>query len=333
MLDLWLLYGIIALALVFDFVNGFHDAANSIATVVSTRVLSPLTAVMWAAFFNFVAFLFFGLEVAATIGKGVVDPGGVTTYVICAGLIGAIAWDLITWYAGIPTSSSHALVGGFAGAAAAHAGFQVLMVPGLVKIGVFILLAPLLGLAIGFLLMLATLWVFRGAHPSWVSRLFKNLQLVSAAAYSLGHGGNDAQKTMGIILAVLIAAGKLDQTAAVPFWVVISCHTAMGLGTLAGGWRIVKTMGQKICKLQPVHGFSAETSGAICLYLATGFGIPVSTTHTITGSIAGVGATRGMNAVKWAVAGRILWAWILTIPASAAIAAGSLLIFQKLGWT
>jgi PiT family inorganic phosphate transporter len=332
MLDLWLLCGIIALAFVFDFVNGFHDAANSIATVVSTRVLSPYQAVIWAAFFNFAAFLFFGLHVAKTIGTGVVEPGSVTPYVILAGLVGAIAWDLITWYGGLPTSSSHALVGGFAGAAVVQGGFGVLVVPGLLKIMIFIVVAPLLGLAVGFTFMLITYWLFRRVHPGRVGKLFKRLQLISAAAYSVGHGGNDAQKTMGIILAVLIAAGKLTKDAEVPFWAVLGCYTAMGLGTLSGGWRIVKTMGQKICKLQPVHGFSAETGGALCLYLATGFGIPVSTTHTITGAIIGVGSTRGLHAVRWGMAWRVIWAWILTIPASAAIAAGTLALFSLLGW-
>jgi PiT family inorganic phosphate transporter len=331
-IELLALCAFIALALTFDFVNGFHDAANSIATIVSTRVLSPGQAVAWAAFFNFIAFLFFGLHVATTIGKGVVEPGSVTTYVIFAGLAAATVWDLVTWYAGIPTSSSHALVGGFAGAAVAQAGLGVLIVPGLVKIGVFIILAPIFGMVIGFVFMWMTLWVFHRAHPARVGRLFRRLQLVSAACYSLGHGGNDAQKTMGIILALLIASGTLDKTAEVPFWVVISCQAAMGLGTLMGGWRIVKTMGQKICKLQPVHGFSAETSGALCLYLATWFGIPVSTTHTITGSIIGVGSTRGINAVKWGVAGRVVWAWVLTIPLSAAIGAGTLLLCNLLGF-
>ncbi len=313
---------VIALALAFDYVNGFHDAANSIATVVSTRVLRPQTAVAWAAFFNFIAFLFFGLHVARTIGKGVVDPQFVTLAVVCSGLVGAIAWDLITWWWGLPTSSSHALVGGFSGAAVMHAGWGALITKGLVKIGIFILLAPILGLVVGFVFMVATYWIFRRSTPSAVTGLFKKLQLVSAAAYSLGHGGNDAQKTMGIILITLIAAGYLDAKADVPLWVVLSCHLAMGLGTLAGGWRIVKTMGQKICHLQPVHGFSAETAGALCLYGATGLGIPVSTTHTITGAILGVGSTRGLHAVKWGVARSVVWAWVLTIPASALIAAG-----------
>jgi PiT family inorganic phosphate transporter len=324
--------GIIALALAFDFVNGFHDAANSIATVVSTRVLRPSQAVVWAAAFNFIAFLFFGLHVATTIGKGVVDPSMVTVPVIAAGLFGAIVWDLLTWHWGIPTSSSHALVGGFAGAAVAHAGPGALKAPGLIKIGAFIVIAPVLGMAMGFVFMVATYWIFRRATPQGVSGLFRKLQLLSSAAYSLGHGGNDAQKTMGIILAVLIAGGYLGKDAGVPLWVVLSCHAAMGLGTLAGGWRIVKTMGQKICHLQPVHGFSAESAGALCLYGATWLGIPVSTTHTITGSIIGVGATRGIRAVKWQVAGRIVWAWILTIPAAAGVAALTWGVFSLLGW-
>jgi len=312
---------VIVLALVFDFVNGFHDAANSIATVVSTRVLRPQQAVAWAAFFNFIAFLFFGLHVARTIGKGVVDPSGVTLTVVAAGLIGAIVWDLITWWLGLPTSSSHALVGGFAGAAVVHGGTKVLLAPGLIKIGVFIVLSPLIGMSLGFILMVATYWIFRRTAPSSVNSLFRKLQLVSAAAFSLGHGGNDAQKSMGIILVALVSAGYLGPKAEVPLWVVLSCHAAMGLGTLFGGWRIVKTMGQRICHLQPVHGFSAESAGAISLYLATWMGIPVSTTHTITGAITGVGVTRGINAVRWGVAEQVIWAWILTIPASALIAA------------
>ena len=330
--DLWVVYAIVALALAFDFVNGFHDAANSIATIVSTRVLKPQWAVVWAAVFNFVAFLVFGLHVASTIGKGVVDPTSVTIPVITAGLVGAIVWDLITWRGGIPTSSSHALVGGFAGAAAAHGGFSVLIVGGLVKIGVFIVLAPILGMLIGFAFMLIIYWGFWTSSPARVSGLFRRLQLLSAAAYSLGHGGNDAQKTMGIILVVLIAGGILDREADIPLWVVLASHAAMGLGTLAGGWRIVRTMGQRICHLQPVHGFSAETAGAACLYGATWFGIPVSTTHTITGAIVGVGSTRGLRAVRWGVAGRVVWAWILTIPASAAMAAGTWYLVVLLGW-
>jgi PiT family inorganic phosphate transporter len=326
------IWGLIGLALVFDFVNGFHDAANSIATVVSTRVLKPHMAVLWAAFFNFVAFLLFDLKVASTIGKGVVEPSTVTLAVIAAGLIGAIVWDIVTWYAGIPTSSSHALVGGFAGAAMAHAGPTSLIWPTLVKIMIFILVAPLLGFLIGFVFMTITYLLCRNSLPSRVSGLFKRLQLLSAAAYSLGHGGNDAQKTMGIILAVLIAAKQLPSTAGVPLWVVLSCHAAMAAGTMAGGWRIVKTMGQRLAELQPVNGFSAESAGALCLYGATWLGIPVSTTHTITGAIVGVGATRGKRAVRWGVAGRVVWAWVLTIPMSAAIAAGCWWVFNFAGW-
>jgi len=323
---------IITLALAFDFVNGFHDAANSIATVVSTRVLKPHYAVAWAAFFNFIAFVIFPLGVAATIGKGVVVQQYVTIPIVAAGLVGAIVWDLITWWGGIPTSSSHALVGGFAGAAVAASGFKSLVVGGILWIGGFILVAPVMGMLIGFLVMVATYWIFRKVSPVRVGSLFRRLQLVSAAAYSLGHGGNDAQKTMGIILAVMISIGMMGRWDELPFWTVLGCHLAMGLGTMAGGWRIVKTMGQKICHLQPVHGFSAETGGAICLYIATWLHIPVSTTHTITGAIVGVGSTRGVRAVRWGVAGRVVWAWILTIPAAAVISAGSWWVFSLAGW-
>ena len=312
---------IILVALVFDFINGFHDAANSIATVVSTRVLTPLQAVVWAAFFNFVAAFGFGVSVARTVGKGVVDANVVDQWVILAGLIGAIAWDLITWYWGLPTSSSHALIGGFAGAAVSKAGFGALIASGLVKIGVFMILAPLIGLIVGFALMLATLWIFRHAIPGRVDRLFRRLQLVSAAAYSLGHGTNDAQKTMGIIAVLLFTSGHLGPEFHVPMWVILAAHAAIGLGTLSGGWRIVKTMGMRITKLRPVGGFCAETSGALVLIGTAVGGIPVSTTQTITGSIMGVGSLQRLSAVRWGVAGRILWAWILTIPASAAIAA------------
>jgi PiT family inorganic phosphate transporter len=332
MLDAWIVYSVIGLALAFDFVNGFHDAANSIATVVSTRVLSPRWAVAWAAFFNFIAFLFFGLQVATTIGKGVVDPTSVTVPVITAALIGALAWNLITWYYGIPSSSSHALVGGLAGAAIQHAGFGVIVVPGIVKITLFIFLAPLIGLALGFILMVAIYWIFHKSTHARVGKLFRTLQLCSAAAYSLGHGGNDAQKTMGVILVLLIAGNIIDAKADMPLWVVLASHTAMGLGTMAGGWRIVKTMGQKICKLEPVQGFCAESAGAFMLYFATWAGIPVSTTHTITGSIVGVGATRGLHAVKWGVATRVVWAWILTIPCAAIMAMISEAIFSFAGW-
>jgi PiT family inorganic phosphate transporter len=331
----WIVWSIVALALAFDFVNGFHDAANSIATVVSTRVLKPHHAVAWAAFFNFVAFVIFPTTVAATIGKGVVTPGAATLPVITAGLVGAIVWDLVTWYGGLPTSSSHALVAGFAGAAVAHmksTGADAVNFAELGKIGLWIFVAPVLGMAIGWLFMVATYWICRSLPQSRVSGLFRKLQLLSAAAYSLGHGGNDAQKTMGIILAVLIASKHLPADAHVPMWVVLSCHTAMGVGTMMGGWRIVKTMGQRVCHLQPVHGFSAESAGAVCLYGATWLGIPVSTTHTITGAILGVGSTRGMKAVRWGVAGRVVWAWVLTIPASAAVAAAVLWVFEAAGW-
>jgi PiT family inorganic phosphate transporter len=330
-LDLWIAAAIIALALGFDFVNGFHDAANSIATVVSTRVLSPRWAVAWAAFFNFVAFLFFGLEVAATI-KGVVDPKCVTMSIITAGLVGAIGWDLITWYYGLPTSSSHALIGGFAGAAVLAAGFSVLVWEKLFKIILFIFVAPLIGLAMGFVFMLFVYYLFRNTRPARVDRISRKLQLCSAAAYSLGHGGNDAQKTMGIIAVVLIASNQLGADDKIPLWVVLACHAAMGLGTLSGGWRIVKTMGQKICDLKPVQGFAAETAGTLCLFGSTWLGIPVSTTHTITGAIFGVGSTRGIKRVNWSVAQRVLWAWVLTIPAAALMAVLSYWLFASLGW-
>ncbi|MBI5433833.1 MAG: inorganic phosphate transporter [Planctomycetes bacterium] len=331
--DPWLVWSIVGLALIFDFINGFHDAANSIATIVSTRVLSPRAAVIWAAFFNFVAFLFFGLHVAKTIGKGTIDPTAVTLAVVTAGLIGSIFWNLLTWWFGIPSSSSHALVGGLAGAALVAKGTDGLIAGGLLKIGAFIFVSPLVGLALAFVIMTATYWLCRNSSPSRISKLFKRLQFASAAAYSLGHGGNDAQKTMGIIFMVMITSGRLPADAVEPpLWIVLACHLAMGLGTLMGGWRIVKTMGQKICKLQPVHGFAAETGGALTLYGATWLGIPVSTTHTITGAIVGVGTTRGIRAVKWGVASRVLWAWILTIPCSAAVGASFWWIFSAFGW-
>jgi inorganic phosphate transporter, PiT family len=315
---------IVLLALVFDFTNGFHDAANSIATVVSTRVLTPRVAVVWAATFNFVAFLVFHTGVANTVGK-TVDPSVVSEAVIFAGLVGAIAWNLTTWWLGLPTSSSHALIGGFAGAGVAKAGFGVLNSGSLQKTVLFIVLSPLFGMVLGFLLMLANLWIFRQATPARVDGLFRRLQLVSAAAFSLGHGGNDAQKTMGIISALLVGSGYLrlkeNGDLPVPLWIVLAAYSAIALGTLAGGWRIVKTLGQRITALQPVGGFSAETAAASSLYLATALGIPVSTTHTITGAIVGVGATRRLSAVRWGVAGRIVWAWVLTIPAAALVAA------------
>jgi PiT family inorganic phosphate transporter len=310
---------VIAVALIFDYINGFHDAANSIATVVSTRVLSPGKAVVWAAFFNFVAAFGFGTAVASTVGNGMIDITIVTGAVILAGLVGAIVWDLITWYFGLPTSSSHALIGGYAGAAVARAGFAALIPGGWTKTLIFIVLAPGIGFGLGFLLMVAIYWTFRGFAPSRVDRWFRRLQLVSAALYSLGHGANDAQKTMGIITGALFAGGMIS-TFEVPTWVILSAHAAIGLGTLSGGWRIIHTMGQKITRLQPVGGFAAETAGAVSLFTATALGVPVSTTHTITGAIIGVGSTRRLSAVRWGVAGRIVWAWVLTIPASAAVA-------------
>ncbi len=321
---------IVLVALIFDFINGFHDAANSIATVVSTRVLTPLQAVVWAAFFNFVAAFGFGVQVAKTVGRGVVEPALVDQWIILAGLVGAIVWDLITWYWGLPTSSSHALIGGYAGAAVVKAGFGALVAPGLIKIGVFMILAPLIGLVVGFGVMLATVWIFRNATPGRVDWLFRRLQLVSAAAYSLGHGTNDAQKTMGIIAVLLFSTGYLGPEFYIPFWVVLAAHAALGLGTLSGGWRIVKTMGMRITKLRPVGGFSAETAGAITLIGTALGGIPVSTTHTITGAIMGVGSLQRFSAVRWGVAGRIIWAWIFTIPASALIAAATWLLLRPL---
>ena len=312
---------IIAVALVFDFINGFHDAANSIATVVSTRVLTPMQAVAWAAFFNFVAAFGFGVQVARTVGKGVVQPAVVDQWVILGALTGAIAWNLITWYYGIPSSSSHALIGGFAGAALAKAGWGALIPSGLLKIAIFIVLAPVIGMVLGFVFMVATLWIFRGARPSRVEALFRRLQLLSAAFYSLGHGTNDAQKTMGIIAILLFSSGYLGPEFYVPFWVVLAAHAAMALGTMAGGWRIVKTMGMKLTKLRPVGGFCAETAGAVMLIGTAVGGIPVSTTHTITGSIMGVGAVQRFSAVRWGLAGHIVWAWILTIPLAGALAA------------
>ncbi len=311
---------LIAVALIFDYINGFHDAANSIATIVATRVLTPGQAVVWAATFNFLAAFGFGTAVAKTVGSGMIDLEVVTSAVIFSGLMGAIIWDLITWYVGLPTSSSHALVGGYAGAAIAKAGFGSLIASGWTKTLIFIVLAPMMGMGLGFLLSVISLWMFRGFSPTRVDKWVRRLQLLSAAFYSLGHGTNDAQKTMGIIAGVLFTAGYL-QTFDIPFWVVISAHVAIALGTLSGGWRIVHTMGSKITKLQPFGGFSAETAGAITLFVASAFGIPVSTTHTITGAIVGVGSVRRLSAVRWGVAQRIVWAWILTIPASAAIAA------------
>jgi PiT family inorganic phosphate transporter len=318
--DVVIVGAIILVALMFDFVNGFHDAANSIATVVSTRVLSPRYAVLWAAFFNFVAFLFFGLHVATTIGKGIIDPAVVDPAVVFSALFGAIVWDLVTWFYGIPSSSSHALIGGLAGAAVAKAGAGSLDSAGLIKVTISIVLSPVLGFVLAFLFMVAVFWIFRRSTPAKVDNWFRRGQLVSAALYSLGHGGNDAQKTMGIITVLLFATGHLGDTFYVPLWVVLACHAAMALGTLSGGWRIVRTMGLKITKLKPVGGFCAETGGAITLFAATALGVPVSTTHTITGAIIGVGAVTKLSAIRWGIAGRIVWAWLLTIPCSAFIA-------------
>jgi PiT family inorganic phosphate transporter len=315
-----LVTAIVIVALIFDYINGFHDAANSIATVVSTRVLTPGKAVIWAAFFNFVAAFAFGTAVATTVGSGLVDIRVVTFAVIFAGLVGAIVWDLITWYYGLPTSSSHALIGGYAGAAIAKAGWSAIIASGWTKTLIFIVLAPLLGMSLGFLLMVILFWMFARTPPAKVDRWFRRLQLVSAAAYSLGHGGNDAQKTMGIIAGALFAGGYITAFR-IDIWVVLAAHAAIALGTLSGGWRIIHTMGSKITKLQPVGGFAAETAGAISLFTATYLGVPVSTTHTITGAIVGVGSIKRLSAVRWGVARRIVWAWLLTIPASALISA------------
>jgi inorganic phosphate transporter, PiT family len=312
---------IIGVALFFDFSNGFHDAANSIATVVSTRVLSPKLAVAWAALFNFVAFAIFGVHVAKTIAKGVVDPAIVTPEIVLAALIGALAWNLLTWWLGLPTSSSHALIGGFVGAAVVARGPAAVVVSGVTKVAIFIVVSPVLGLILGFIFMLAVMWGFRRWTPRGVDHLFRRLQLVSAAAFSLGHGSNDAQKTAGIITALLYSTGHLTGEFHVPMWVILASYGAIGLGTLSGGWRIVKTMGMSITKLQPVGGCCAETAGALALFGASAAGIPVSTTHTITGAIVGVGSTRRLSAVKWGVAGRIVWAWVLTMPAAGIIAA------------
>jgi PiT family inorganic phosphate transporter len=326
---------IIALALAFDFINGFHDAANSIATIVSTRVLSPNAAVVWAAVFNFLAFLLFDTHVAGNIAKGV-NPSVVTLGLVAAGLVGAVIWDLLTWWWGLPTSSSHALLGGLAGAALVKAGVGALDLAFFGKTALFILVAPLLGSALGYALMKLLILFYGNRSHRGIDKTFRRAQLVSAALYSLGHGGNDAQKTMGIIVAVLVANQQLaaagpGQEQFVPFWVVIACHAAMGLGTLSGGWRIVKTMGMKITKLAPVGGFCAETAGAATLFMATGLGIPVSTTQTITGAIVGVGTVRKLSAVRWGVAGRVVWAWIFTVPGSAAISAATFLLLRALG--
>ena len=325
---------IIAVALFFDYTNGFHDAANSIATVVSTRVLTPRLAVIWAAAFNFIAFLIFGTHVADTVGKTVRPESGIVSpAVIFAGLAGAITWNLITWWLGLPTSSSHALIGGFGGAGIAKAGWHVLNSESVRKTAMFIVISPVFGFLAAFLLMLTLLWLFRRSTPGRVDSWFRRLQLASAAAYSLGHGGNDAQKTMGIISALLVGSGYLVKTGdnlPIPIWIVLMAHTAIAAGTLAGGWRIVKTLGTRITKLKPVGGFAAETAAAGSLFLATHLGIPVSTTHTITGAIVGVGATGRLSAVRWGIAGRIVWAWLLTIPAAALIAAGTYRVISLL---
>jgi PiT family inorganic phosphate transporter len=334
-IELLIVVLIILTALVFDFINGFHDAANSIATVVSTRVLSPGRAVIWAAFFNFIAAFFFGTEVAKTVGAGMVNIEIVTFAVIMAGLVGAIVWDLITWYYGLPTSSSHALIGGYAGAAVAKVGYAAAIVQGgWTKTLIFIVLSPVIGGVAAFILMVTILWIFNGFTPGRVDNWFRRLQLVSAAAYSLNHGANDAQKTMGIIAGALVAGGYLgleDGHLPIPLWVVLTAHAAIALGTLSGGWRIIHTMGQKITRLQPVGGFAAETGGALSIFAATALGVPVSTTHTITGAIIGVGTTRRLSAVRWGVAHRIVWAWVLTIPASAMIAAVTFFVLSAVG--
>ena len=321
-MTIWIL-SLILLALIFDFLNGFHDAANSIATVVSTRVLTPQQAVIWAAFFNFIAFLFFGLHVANTIGKGIIDINIVDSQIIFGALMGACAWNIITWYFGLPTSSSHALIGGLVGAALVKAGSGSLVWTGIIKTVSFIFISPIVGLFLGVIYGAIVHWLARKKAPGQVDHWFRKGQLLSAALYSLGHGGNDAQKTMGIIASLLFSAGLLGPEFHIPFWIVISCHTAIALGTMSGGWRIVKTMGQKVAKLRPVDGFCAESGAATSLFVASGLGIPVSTTHTITGAIMGVGSLKRTSAVRWGVAGSIVWAWIITIPCSAAISAAS----------
>jgi PiT family inorganic phosphate transporter len=328
-LSLPVLFGLIFIALAFDFLNGLHDAANSIATIVSTRVLKPQYAVAWASFFNFIAFLFFGLHVAQTLGTGIIDAAIVDPRVVFGALLGAIVWNLVTWGLGIPSSSSHALVGGLLGAGCAKAGISAVVWPGVIKTGAAIVLSPLAGFVLAIVLVFIISWIFVRSTPYAVDTIFRSLQFVSASLYSLGHGGNDAQKTMGIIAVLLYSQGQLGGEFHVPFWVVIACQAAMGLGTLAGGWRIVKTMGARITRLTPVQGFCAETGGAITLFVATWLGIPVSTTHTITGAIVGVGAARRVSAVRWNVASNIVVAWVITIPASAAMAA---LAYYMVGW-
>jgi len=329
--SVWFVLAIVGVALVFDFINGFHDSANSIATIVSTRVLSPVAAVVWAAFFNFAAAFGFGTAVAKTVGNGLVDLSIVDPLVILAGLLGAIVWDLATWYFGIPSSSSHALIGGYGGAAVAKAGVHALILGGWVMPILFIFVAPILGMFLGLSLMVATAWTFRRASPRSIDKYFRRFQLVSAAAYSLSHGTNDAQKTMGIIVGLLfssqhlfagfpIRAFHITTAQSIPTWVIFSAYTAIAAGTAAGGWRIVKTMGSRLTKLKPVHGFCAETGGAMSVFLASWLGIPVSTTHVITGAIVGVGSAQRLSSVRWGLAGRIVWAWVLTIPAAAGIA-------------
>ncbi len=319
-MELWIIF-LIALALLFDFLNGFHDAANSIATVVSTRVLTPRRAVMWAAFFNFIAFLFFGLHVAGTIGTGIVHIAYLDSNIIFGTLMGACTWNILTWYLGLPTSSSHALMGGLIGSALVKAGPQALVAGGIIKTVAFIIISPLFGMLLGLLIGTAVSWGFRKKSPLQVDHLFRKGQLVSAALYSLGHGGNDAQKTMGIIAGLLFSSGYLKGEFHIPLWVVLACQAAIALGTMFGGWRIVKTMGQKISKLRPVDGFCAETGAAVSLFFTSWAGIPVSTTHTITGSIMGVGSLKRLSAVRWGVAGQIVWAWLLTIPCVAIVSA------------
>jgi PiT family inorganic phosphate transporter len=321
--------GLIFLALLFDFLNGFHDSANSIATIVSTRVLSPRYAVIWAAFFNFVAFLFFGMHVANTIGKGIVDIAIIDKAIIFGTLVGACGWNIITWYFGLPTSSSHALIGGLVGAGLVKAGTDALIWKGIIKTVSFIFISPVVGLLLGLLIGIIVHWIFRKSAPLKVDHIFRKGQLVSAALYSMGHGGNDAQKTMGIITSLLFSAGLLGGQYHVPNWVVFSCYSAIALGTMFGGWRIVKTMGQKVAKLKPVDGFCAEAGAAVTLFVSSSLGIPVSTTHTITGAIMGVGSLKRISAVRWSVAQQIAWAWILTIPCSAMISALAYLMIRK----
>ncbi len=319
---------LILLAVAFDFLNGFHDSANSIATIVATRVLTPRRAVIWAAFFNFIAFLLFGVHVANTIGKGIIDIAIIDKYIIFGTLIGACSWDVITWYFGLPTSSSHALIGGMIGAALAKSGTQHLVWAGILKTVAFIFISPLVGLLLGISIGYLVYWSFRKSTPVKVDHLFRKGQLFSAALYSMGHGGNDAQKTMGIIAGLLFSAGLLGKKFFIPFWVVVLCYAAISLGTVFGGWRIVKTMGQRVTKLRPIDGFCAETGAAITLFISTMMGIPVSTTHTITGAIMGVGSIRRLSAVRWGVAGKIVWAWVLTIPCAAAISAVAYVLVQ-----